>query len=452
MISRLQSLSAVLAVLLFAGGMAASARPAAPPSDAIAQQTPTVAPNSANSDKSQSEVKAYTLPPALYDKAVKFSRAEYILYFVDFIWGVVVLLVVLACLLAPKYRDFAERITKRRFLQAAIYSPILLLTLGILQLPTGVYGHWLTRSYGLSIQGWGSWMWDWTKGEIITLIVGFFAVWILYAIMRWSPRRWWLYFWLVVLAFMFIGTFVTPVVIDPMFNKFEPLESKDPELVTALEKVVHRAGMDIPPDRMFWMQESAKGTEIDAYVTGLGASKRVVVWDTTIEKMTVPETMYVFGHEMGHYVLNHIYKGLLFGAVLSLILIYLGFRGMLWALSRRSARWGIRSTDDWASLPVLLLCIAILGFLASPAINGFSRYEEHQADQFGLEVTHGLIPNSNQVAAHSFEILGEVDLADPDPNPFIRFWLFSHPPEAERVKFALTYDPWAEGKQPEFVK
>lgn len=451
---RLRTLFAALALSFLANGQPAPVHAEAPPfSSPAIQQAPAAPANTANSNEAQSEIKAYTLPPELYDKAVKFSRAEYILYFVDFVWGVVALLLVLRWLLAPRYRDFAERASKRRLLQAAIYSPMLLLTLGILQLPTGIYGHWLTRSYGLSIQGWGSWMWDWTKGEIISLIVGIFAVWILYAIMRWSPRRWWFYFWVVTMIFIFIGTFLTPLVIDPMFNKFEPLESKDPELVTALEQVIHRTKkVDIPPDRMFWMQESAKGTEVDAYVTGLGASKRVVVWDTTIQKMTVPETMYVFGHEMGHYVLNHVYKGLFFAAALSFVLIYLGFRGMLWLLSRWSSRWGIRSTDDWASLPVLMLCVAIFGFLASPAVNAFSRYQEHHADQYGLEVTHELIPDSSQVAARSFEILGEVDLADPAPNPFIRFWLFSHPPEAERVKFALTYNPWAEGKQPEFVK
>jgi Zn-dependent protease with chaperone function len=287
---------------------------------------------------------------------------------------------------------------------------------------------------------------------MISFIIGIVMIWILYAIIRKSPRRWWFYFWLVTLPFLVFIIFLSPLVIDPLFNKFEPLESKDPALVTALEQVVHRAGMDIPPDRMFWMKESAKGTELNAYVTGLGASKRVVVWDTTIQKMTVPETMFVFGHEMGHYVLNHVYKGLVFGAILLFVLLYLGFRLVHWALSRWSSRWGIRSTDDWASLPALLLCLAILGFLASPAFNGFSRYIEHQADQYGLEVTHGLIPNSSQVAARSFQILGEVDLGDPDPNPFIRFWLYNHPPLTERVQFALTYNPWAEGKQPEFVK
>jgi STE24 endopeptidase len=452
--SRARKVSRCLALFLLAGAIITVLHPvgrAFAANSIVAPQTQKPAAASP-SKESKPAVKGYSLPPDLYDKAVKFSRAQYILYFADFVWGVIVLLFVLSWRLGPKFRDWAEAAAKRRFLQAIIFSPLLLLTVAILELPTGIYGHWLSRRYGLSIQSWGSWMWDWTKGEAIDCIVGIFLVWILYGIVRRSPRRWWLYFWIVTIPLMLLAVFASPLIIDPLFNKFEPLETKDPALVTALEQVVHRAGMEIPPERMFWMNESEKGTAIDAYVTGLGASKRVVVWDTTIQKLTVPETMFVFGHEMGHYVLGHVYKGIIFGAALSFILLFLGFRGMLWSLSRWSSRWGIRSTADWASLPVLLLWIAILGFFASPVINSFSRYQEHQADQYGLEVTHGLIPDSSQVAAQSFQILGEVDLADPNPNPFIKFWLYSHPPLAERVHFALTYNPWAEGKQPEFVK
>ncbi|HEV2306139.1 MAG TPA: M48 family metallopeptidase [Candidatus Acidoferrales bacterium] len=421
-----------------------------PQSQAAQQQSHTQ--QTQERQQSSKNVEAYTLPPDLYAKAVKYSRAQYILYFVDFIWGVIVLLLILHWRLAPKYRDWVETATKRRFLQAVIFTPILLLTIAIFELPTGIYGHWLSRSYGLSVQGWSSWAGDWAKSEIISFVMGIILVWILYAVIRRSPRRWWFYFWLAALPILLFVTFLSPLVIDPMFNKFEPLQQTDPQLVTALEEVVQRAGMHIPPDRMFLMKASEKTKAVDAYVTGFGASKRVVVWDTTIQKMTVPETMFVFGHEMGHYVLGHIYKGMIFGAALAFVLLYLGFRGMLWTLSRRSSAWGIRGTDDWASLPVLLLWFAILGFLASPITNTYSRHDEHQADQYGLEVTHGLIPNSSQVAARAFQILGEVDLADPHPNPFIKVWLFSHPPLAERVKFALTYDPWAHGKQPEFVK
>lgn len=200
------------------------------------------------------------------------------------------------------------------------------------------------------------------------------------------------------------------------------------------------------------MQASNKTTGLNAYVAGIGASKRIVVWDTTIAKMTTPQIVYVAGHEMGHYVLLHLPKGLSLFAGLMLVLFYLGFRSVGWVLARWGAGWRIRSLEDWASLPVLLLLLEIFLFAATPILSAGSRYFEHQADQYGLEVTHGLTPDSGQVAAQSFQILGEVDLADPAPNPVDVFLFYDHPSIPDRIRFCLTYDPWAKGVQGEFVK
>ena len=266
-------LAALALLVLFAATAAMSAAPSgAAVSGSTAdlanspQQTQPPASSSATTqtENKQADVKAYTLPPDLYEKAVKYSRAQYILYFTSFVWGVIVLLLVLAWKLAPKYRDWAERATKVRFLQAVIFTPILLLTIAVLGLPTDIYGQWLSRSYGISVQGWGSWAWDWTKGELVSFVIGIILVWILYAVIRHSPRRWWFYFWLAALPILFFVIFLAPLVIAPLFNKFEPLQTKDPALVVALEKVVQRAGMDIPPERMFWMNESEKGNDLNA--------------------------------------------------------------------------------------------------------------------------------------------------------------------------------------------
>jgi Zn-dependent protease with chaperone function len=424
-------------------------QPAASPADTATQQGTATAQQSASS---QQQVKAYTLPPDKYAKAVAYSRARYRLYFMQFVYGVIVLLLVLRWRLAPKFRDWAERATGRRFFQAFIYTPLLLLTLGILGLPVDIYSQWLERKYDISIQGWASWAWDWTKGELIAFVLGIILVWILYAVIRRSARRWWFYFWLASLPILLFVFFLTPLVIDPLFYKFEPLEKTQPGLVAELEKVVRRGGMNIPPERMFLMKASEKTKALNAYVTGFGASKRVVVWDTTIQKMTTPEVLSAFGHEMGHYVLGHVWKGMLFFAALFFVLLYLGYRFINWTLRRWGTGWGIRGLDDWASLPALLLLISIFVFVFDPISNSFSRYLEHQADVYGLEVTHGITPNSSQVAADAFQILGEVDLSDPHPSEFIRIWLYDHPPISDRVAFALSYDPWSKGKSPEFVK
>ena len=155
---------------------------------------------------------------------------------------------------------------------------------------------------------------------------------------------------------------------------------------------------------------------------------------------------------MGHYVLKHIPKLLSFLAVLLFLLFYLGYRCIGWVLNRWGAEWGVRGLDDWASLPVLLLLLSIFSFIAYPLGSAGSRYFEHQADQYGLEVTHGLTPNSGQIAAQAFQILGDVDLSDAEPNPVAVFLFYSHPPIPDRILFSLAYDPWAQGKEGEFVK
>jgi Zn-dependent protease with chaperone function len=216
--------------------------------------------------------------------------------------------------------------------------------------------------------------------------------------------------------------------------------------------MVQRGGEEIPPERMFWMGAGEKTTTLNAYVTGFGASKRIVVWDTTIARLSTPEITYIAGHEMGHYTLNHIPKGLALSALSLLLACYLGFRCIVWVVGRWGSRWGVRGVADWASLPILLLLFSVLLFLSNPLVNAVSRYYEHQADQYGLEVTHGLTPDSGQVAAQAFQALGDVGLADPDPNPLYVFMYFDHPPIRDRVKFCLSYDPWSSGQQPEFVK
>ncbi len=398
------------------------------------------------------KVTAYTLPPDLYKKARDRSRIRFRFQLISFVYGLVVLWLILRWKLAPKYRDWAERAASNRFVQSLVYSPLLLFTMAVLTLPADIYDNWTERKFGLSVQSWGSWAGDWAKAQLISLILGTILIWLLYMVIRRSARRWWFYFWLISLPIGVLLIFLQPLIIDPMFHKFEPLQQKDPQLTASLEQMVQRAGQDIPPQRIFWMGAGEKTTALNAYVTGIGASKRMVVWDTTIAKMSAPQIVFVAGHEMGHYVLRHIPKLIAFSDLLLLVLFYLGYRTIGWALSKWGAGWGVRAVEDWASLPVLLLLLSVFAFIAGPISSAFSRHYEHQADQYGLEVTHGLTPDSGQVAAQAFQILGEVDLSDPEPNPVEVFLFYSHPPIPDRIQFALSYDPWAKGEQPEFVK
>ena len=337
-------------------------------------------------------------------------------------------------------------------LQAAIVMSVFVLVVELTQLPFDSYEHHVSLQYGLSVQHWGSWFWDWGKGLLLAFVIVSFVGWGLYAVLRASPRRWWFYFWLATIPGVIFLIFVAPIWIEPLFNKFEPLTDHHADLVEQIERVVHRGGMDIPPQRMFEMKASEKTTELNAYVTGFGATKRVVVWDTTMEHMSTPQTLFVFGHEMGHYVLHHIPKEMTIILLQLLVLFYLGYRLANWMVARYGARWGIRDLSDWASLPLLVLIISVLIFLATPAFNAVSRHYEHQADQYGIEVIHGLVPNAQLAAAQAFQILGERSLDYPYVGKLAEFWAWNHPTIRDRMIFVQTYDPWREGKQGEFVK
>ena len=407
--------------------------------------------SNAPSEPATKTVTAYTLAPDLYEKTKHLERVRLIFLIVSPIYSLLLLWLFLGWRLGPKYRDWAEGASSKLFVQVLVFSPLLILTLDILDLPLGVFEQRELRNYGLSVQRWGSWAWDWTKGEFVNVIIAIILISILYAVLRKSPQRWWFYFWLAALPLGVLLIFLQPLVIDPLFHKFEPLEQKDPALTAALEQMVARAGQDIPPERMYWMNASEKVNELNAYVTGIGGSKRIVVWDTTIAKMTTPQIVSVAGHEMGHYVLNHIPKALGIYAVGSLVLFYLGYRSIGWLLKWRGAGWGIRATEDLASLPALLFLFSIFLLILTPVTNGISRYFEHQADQYSLEVTHGLTPDSGQVAAQALQVLGEVDLEYPDPSRLDVLLTDDHPPTRDRVRFALTYNPWSHGGTGEFV-
>lgn len=394
----------------------------------------------------------YSLPPDKLTKAYALYLLDGALYFATTLWLWIVLWLMLRTRFGVRLRTYAQSASRRRFLQAVVVMTLFVLVIQLTQLPFDLYGHHISLKYGLSVQHWGSWFGDWSKALVLEFIFASLLGWLFYGVLRHSPRRWWLYFWLALIPIVIFVLFITPIWIEPLFNKFEPLTDQHSDLVEQIERVVHRAGMNIPPQRMYEMKASAKGTTLNAYVTGFGATKRVVVWDTTMHDMTIPETLFVFGHEMGHYVLHHIPKEGAIDLLLLLVVLYVSYRSSNWLIGRYGTKWGIRDLADWASLPLLMLVLSVLTFLVTPAFNAVSRHYEHQADQYGLEVIHGLVPDSGTTAARSFQKLGEVSLDYPYVNSFWEFWAWTHPTIRDRVIFAQTYDPWDEGKQPEFVK
>ncbi len=458
------SLRALTLILFLAGTLITAQSQSAPSSSSNSQAAPSPAPgaSSTSPDTSSTDTSSagmtstasvvYAPPPEQYARAKAYSHTHYRHFFINTFYGFLLLLVILRWRFAPAFRNLAESVSPRRSVQLIIFAPLILLTLAVLGIPSDIWDQSLSRAYGLSVQAWGPWLRDWILNQFLTLIAGTILIAILYAVIRRSPKRWWFYFWLASIPVLLAIFFIQPLVIDPLFFTFKPLATVQPVLLSEMQKVVQRGGMEIPDNRMFVMNASSKETGLNAYVTGFGASKRVVVWDNTIAKATVPETLFVFGHEMGHYVLVHIPKEISIDGAILLFLLYLGYRLSNGMLARWGAQWGIRDVTDWASLPVLLFVITLLAFLATPAFNAVSRHFEHEADRYGLEVIHGIVANPNQVAVRYFQKSGEMNLADPDPSTFDKIWFFDHPTRPERVHFVATYDPWSKGKSPMYVK
>ncbi len=382
---------------------------------------------------------SYRLSPEKYEKAVAYSRAGYRLYFLSAFWNIAMIVLLLRFRYFSALRDFAERITAQQPKQAAIQLLGALGLPALLNLPIRIYWHRLSLYYQQSVQPWGSWFWDWGKAELLRLGLAILVVLLLFALLRRSPRWWWFQAWLCAIPCTLFLVFIAPLCIDPLFNKFRPLEEKNPQLVDSIVTLTNHAGYPVPRSRIFLMDASVKTNAINAYVTGLGASRRIVIWDTSIAKTRPDELLYIVGHEMGHYVAHHVIKGTTFFLAILLAALFLAHRLLRWLIKQWGAGWGIREESDWAALGVLLLLLNVLSFLGTPIGNWFSRMEEHDADVYGLEVAQSLIPNVNQVAAHSFQVLGEENLDDPNPSKFIVFWLYSHPPLNERLRFAHDF-------------
>ena len=393
---------------------------------------------------------AYTLPPAKLAKAEVLDRDENLLWAGSTIWSIASLLLILGLGWAAAFSRIAKRATPRRWLQGWIFLPLLLLLLSLLDLPLHLIGHHVALTYHLSVERWPAWFWDWTKGLLVSLVAGAFVLSLLFAVVRRSPRRWWLWFWLLSLPLMVASVYLVPLVIDPLFNHFEPLTRTHPALVRQLEQVVQKSGEIIPPSRMFLMKASEKVTGLNAYVTGFGASKRVVVWDTSIQKATPDEILFIFGHELGHYVLRHILYGLLMGAAGLLLALFLAYHAVHWAIRRFGPRWRISAIEEWPAVAVFLLVFALFNIAAEPMQNAISRTIEHRADVYGQEIIHSIVPDPRKTAGHSFQVLGEESLDVPNPSPFMVFWTYSHPPIAARSAFARGYDPWLPGRTPKY--
>ena len=398
-------------------------------------------------------IQPYSLPPEKLLKAVALGRIRPAIHFGAEFWNLAMLWLLLATGTAARMGDWCAVKGRRRWLQVGLFS-LLLVTLlfTIAELPVAAIGHAFSLHYGISVQGWPSWLVDEMKTLGVTAALETPALMLAFGLMRWpwSRRRYWLWFAVAAVPVSLLGAFLLPSVIEPVFYTYEPLAKSHPALVEQLERIVARTGASIPPERMFLMKASDKTNGLNAYVSGLGSSKRIVVWDTTADRMPTDEILFTFAHETGHYVLNHIPQGLAIGCV--------GMFALFWATARlagflvrmRGSKWHVSEVTSMPGLAVLLLALALLQTVTEPVENLISRHYEHEADVYGQEAIHGIVPDPASAAASSFQSLGQANLATPERRPLIEWWLYNHPATADRIAFAAAYDPWTAQAHPKY--
>jgi STE24 endopeptidase len=355
-------------------------------------------------------------------------------------YGILIGLLILFSGLAARMRDVAHAMGRHRYVRVLVFFILYTLVGFVLTFPLAWYrGYALEHQYGLSTQAFGGWLADALKGEAVGLF--FFGVVPILALAYWcverQPRAWWLWIAAVSLPLIAAGTLIQPLVIDPLFNRFTPL--RDQQLKQKIVALAERAG--IPGRRVYEVDMSTKSIKYNAYVTGFGASQRIVLWDTTLKGMKEDEILFVMAHEMGHYKLGHIWKGIAFFTLVSLVLFFLTWLIAGAAQARFGPRWEIPALHDVASLPMLAVILSALSLLALPAVNAFSRAIEHESDIYGVEITR-----DNDAAARAFLKLGSQNRSDPEPSALVRTWMYSHPPLGERIRFALEYRPWEQGR------
>jgi STE24 endopeptidase len=395
---------------------------------------------------------AYSLPPGKLAEAIALNRIRVALGIASPIWVLLVLWWLLASRSAARLEAWTCEKTKRRWLQGLLFFALVIVILTVATLPLDAIAHTASLHYNISVQGWAGWFGDQGKGLAVAIAMGAPVALFFNWLVRKSPRRYWIWIWLICLPLILISVFLAPLVLDPQFNKFSPLEQSHPALVQKLEEVVARTGIEIPPSRMFLMKASAKTNGFNAYVTGIGSSKRFVMWDTTTDRMPDDEIMFIFGHESGHYVLNHIPKGL----ALMMAGLFVGFwicaHLSQWLVQRFGERWHVHAVASRAGFLTLFFAFSLAGFFATPISNAVGRHFEHEADTYGQEAIHGLVPDPQKTAVSSFNHLGEAWLDDPHPNAFVEFWSYDHPSVQQRAEFAEHYDPWVNAGRGKFFR
>jgi Zn-dependent protease with chaperone function len=372
--------------------------------------------------------------PEASELALRYYRSGNVIWAIEVALGFALPALLLFTGLSARLRAFAASVGRGHFFPTlVVYLALLSLLLFVVQLPLAYYvGYVREHAYGLSAQRLSKWFGDELKGLAIGVVVGAAVIWVPYLLLARSPTRWWLWTGVLSLPFFTLVLLVTPVFIAPLFNKFGPM--KDKTLEAEVLAVAGKAGVE--GARVFEVEKSVDTEKVNAYVTGVGKTKRIVLWDTLLARLTPAQTKFVVGHEVGHYVLHHVWINIVISSLLTMFGLYGAYRTAGVLLARFGDRFGFSQLADPASMPLLMLLLSLFSFVITPAALALSRHHERAADRFGLELTR-----DPYAAATGFIALQQQNLAVPRPGPLYKIWRASHPPIGERVD---AINAWAE--------
>jgi STE24 endopeptidase len=424
----LRKLSLVLSLLLLVplqwAQPQASSAPASPAAATVAVRN-----RPAFDVKAATDAYLATVPPDKKARSDAYFEGGYWLQLWDFLLGSVIAIFLLHMRLSARMRDWAQRVSSWRGIQDLMYFLQFLVIMTVLQFPLAVYeGYIREHKYGLATQTFGPWMRDQLVGLAVGAVLGGIAVVGLYALVRRLGKNWWVWGTVASIVFSAVTMLLAPVYIAPLFNTFNKLE--DPTIKESILSMARANG--IPATEVYEVDASRQSTRISAYVAGFLGTERIVLNDNLLKRCSPEEIQSVMGHEMGHYVLHHVYKDLLFFGILFLGGFgYLNW-GMHWCLARWGERWGAREITDVAALPLAVLLFSIFFFVLTPVTNSWIRTQEYEADIFGLNA--GRQPDGEATVDLK---LG--DYRKLDPGPMEEMLFFDHPSGRTRITAAMRW-------------
>jgi STE24 endopeptidase len=370
-----------------------------------------------------------TVPPDKKARSDSYFEGGYWLQLWDFLVTAAIMLFLLQSRISARIRDWAASLTSRRNLQTLLYFVPFFLVTTLLQFPLTVYeGYIREHQYALSNQTFGSWFRDQAVGLAIGFVLGAIAIVVLFAIVRRLGASWWVWGAMASIVLLVIVVLIAPVYIAPLFNTYTKLN--DPKIKDPILSMARANG--IPASDVYEVDESRQSSRVSANVSGFGKTLRISLNDNLLKRCTPEEIATTMGHEMGHYVLNHIYKSIIFFSLLFLAGFAFLNWSLHWSLARWGERWGVTGITDVAVLPLATLLLSIFFFVTTPLGNTWTRTEEYEADIFGLN-------SARQPDGEAAVDLKLGEYRKLDPGPIEEFLFYDHPSGRTRITAAMRW-------------